>query len=56
MSKKNFIKTPDTRYQPCGTLNWSAVGEDPVGLILEPRELKLYPNPRSPDIPMAEIE
>ena len=27
-----------------------------LDLILEPRELKVYPNPRSPDIPMAEIE
>ena len=27
-----------------------------LDLILEPRELKLYPNPRSPEMPMVEIE
>ncbi len=33
-----------------------AVVMEVLDLILEPREFKLYPNPRSPDIPMAEIE
>jgi predicted aspartyl protease len=33
-----------------------AVVMEVLDLMLEPRELKLYPNPRSPDIPMAEIE
>lgn len=33
-----------------------AVVMEELDLILEPRELKLYPNPRSPDLPMAEIE
>jgi len=33
-----------------------AVVMEVLDLILEPRELKLYPNPRSPEIPMAEIE
>ncbi len=32
-----------------------AIVMEELDLILEPRELKLYPNPRSPDIPMAEI-
>jgi len=33
-----------------------AVVMEVLDLILEPRELKLYPNPRSPEMPMAEIE
>jgi predicted aspartyl protease len=33
-----------------------AIVMEELDLIVEPRELKLYPNPRSPDIPMAEIE
>ena len=32
-----------------------AIVMEELDLILEPRELKLYPNPRSPEIPMAEI-
>ena len=32
-----------------------AIIMEELDLILEPREFKLYPNPRSPDIPMAEI-
>ena len=33
-----------------------AIVMEELDLIVEPRELKIYPNPRSPDIPMAEIE
>ncbi len=32
MSKK-FIMTLDTRHQTLGAGNWSAVGEDPLGLV-----------------------
>jgi hypothetical protein len=32
-----------------------AVVMEVLDLILEPRELKLYPNPRSPELPLAEI-
>ncbi|MBC8230780.1 hypothetical protein H8E77_14620 [bacterium] len=33
-----------------------AIIMEELDLIVEPRELKLYPNPRSPELPMAEIE
>ncbi len=33
-----------------------AIVMEELDLIVEPRGLKIYPNPRSPDIPMAEIE
>lgn len=33
-----------------------AIVMEELDLIVEPRELKVYTNPRSPDIPMAEIE
>ena len=33
-----------------------AIVMEELDLIIEPRELKLYPNPRSPDVPMAEVE
>jgi len=32
-----------------------AIVMEELDLIVEPRELKIYPNPRSPDIPVAEI-
>ena len=32
-----------------------AIVMEELDLIVEPRELKIYPNPRSPDMPMAEI-
>ena len=32
-----------------------AIIMEELDLIVEPRELKLYPNPRSPELPMAEI-
>ncbi|RKY05441.1 hypothetical protein DRP77_00985 [Candidatus Poribacteria bacterium] len=33
-----------------------AIVMEELDLIVEPREMKLYPNPRSPEVPMAEIE
>jgi predicted aspartyl protease len=33
-----------------------AIIMETLDLIVEPRELKIYPSPRSPDLPMAEIE
>ncbi|MBM3236218.1 hypothetical protein FJZ31_07955 [Candidatus Poribacteria bacterium] len=47
----NAIIEPQKEYGLLG-----AVVMEELDLIVEPRELKLYPNPRSPDIPMAEIE
>ncbi|MFQ6039819.1 MAG: aspartyl protease family protein [Candidatus Poribacteria bacterium] len=45
------VVEPQKRYGLLGTI----VMEE-LDLIIEPRELKVYPNPRSPDMPMAEIE
>jgi predicted aspartyl protease len=42
---------PSKEYGLLGTI----VMEE-LDLIVEPRELKVYPNPRSPEMPMAEIE
>lgn len=33
-----------------------AIVMETLDLIIEPRSFKIYPNPRSPDMPMAEIE
>ena len=44
------VVEPQKKYGLLG-----AIVMEELDLIVEPRELKLYPNPRSPDIPMAEI-
>lgn len=45
------VVEPQKKYGLLG-----AIVMEELDLIVEPRELKVYPNPRSPDIPMAEIE
>lgn len=45
------VVEPQKRYGLLG-----AIVMEELDLIIEPRELKVYPNPRSPDMPMAEIE
>jgi len=44
------VVEPQKKYGLLG-----AIVMEELDLIVEPRELKVYPNPRSPDIPMAEI-
>jgi predicted aspartyl protease len=45
------VVEPEKEYGLLG-----AIVMEELDLIVEPRELKVYPNPRSPDVPMAEIE
>jgi len=44
------VVEPQKRYGLLG-----AIIMEELDLIVEPRELRIYPNPRSPDMPMAEI-
>ena len=45
------IVEPKKKYPLIG-----AIVMETLDLIIEPRDLKIYPNPRSPLMPMAEIE
>ena len=45
------VVEPEKKYGLLG-----AIVMEELDLIVEPRGLQVYPNPRSPDIPMAEIE
>ena len=45
------VVEPQKKYGLLG-----AIVMEELDLIVAPRELTLYPNPRSPDMPMAEIE
>lgn len=47
----NAVIEPDKSYGLLG-----AIIMEELDLIPDPRGLKLYPNPRSPEMPMAEIE
>ena len=45
------VVEPQKKYGLLG-----AIIMEELDLIVEPRGLRIYPNPRSPDLPMAEIE
>ncbi|MEG3970452.1 hypothetical protein QUA00_22930 [Microcoleus sp. T2B6] len=45
------IVSPGKKYALLG-----AIVMETLDLIVEPRGLQIYPNPRSPNMPMAEIE
>lgn len=45
------IVQPEKKYALLG-----AIVRETLDLIVDPRGLQIYPNPRSPSLPMAEIE